>query len=1036
MKKNLLSLLLLSLFALTSAFAQRRTITGRVTGADDGQPLIGVTVKVAEGTIGTQTNAAGIYTFSVPQNATALNFSYIGYLAQTVTIGSKTTINLTLTPDAKALSEVVVVGYGTQERRDLTGSVGKVSGAAIADLPTPSFDKALAGRVTGVRVTESSGLLGTAPTIRVRGTNSLSFDTGPLYVVDGIPIVTGNQSSIVSNNPLGDINPEDIESIEVLKDGSASAIYGSRASSGVVLITTKKGKSGRQTVNYNMWAGESSTSKRLSVLNAAQFITINNEKLTNAGGQPQAFPTLDPSGKPYDTNWQNVVFQRGFQQNHAISVSGGTDRSTYYVSGGFSDLTGDIVDNSQRKYNVRANVEQKALNNVLTFGFTSSVSYVQNLGLNTGTNALSGNVTNALLVFPNVPVMNPDGSYNISAAGTVLGAGSNTKQIDNNYTNIKYILDNNIYKNQNLTFTGTSFVDAKIISGLNVRSQIGINALYGEDYQYWNPIHGDGRPNGYVFQQYLPSFNYDWVNTISYNKEFGNNKINFVAGTELQKTRSRNFNASGTGLSNTFFGPNNIIGGTLATPTIGGDILENDIKSLLSRASYSFKNKYLVTLTYRIDYISNLGIANKPAQLPGGSIGWRISDESFFKDASFLKFVNDMKLRASYARTGNTNIGNYPFASSYTPAQYGSVNSIAFSRFGNPNLVFEQTDKIDFGVDLSMFNSRITLVADYFKNKDNNLIQNVPIAPSLGVPNNIIAENVGNMYNQGFELGINSLNIKTKDFSWSSGFNLTLIKNKVTNLYGGLDLLTTYNITRVGYPINSFYGYKYLGVNPANGNPLYLKGNGQQIQGDVAKSTYYNYDPANPTVETTQNSLSSTTDRSVLANALPTYYGSINNTFTYKGFDLGLYFTFSGGNAVYNATRQESLMTQLFDNNGTEILNRWTTPGQITNVPKLYYGNGNFINVAGSTNSRFLEDGKFLRAQEITLGYSLPKMVIEKLKLTRVRVYGQVQNAFILTPYKGLDPEVANTTAATGTGVDFNANPRPRTFVLGLNVGF
>jgi TonB-linked SusC/RagA family outer membrane protein len=1036
MKKILLLFLVLICITISNIYAQNKKITGSVTGSDDGSPLPGVSVKIDGTSFGTQTDPDGHYSISLPANARSITFSLIGYDKQTITVGGASVYNVKLTSNNKQLTEVVVVGYGTQERRDLTGSVGKVSGAAIADLPTPSFDKALAGRVTGVRVTESSGLLGTAPTIRVRGTNSLSFDVGPLYVVDGIPVVTGNQSSVVSNNPLGDINPEDIESIEVLKDGSASAIYGSRASSGVVLITTKKGKSGRQTVNYNMWTGESSTSKRLSILDAAQFITINNEKLTNAGGQPQAFPTLDPSGKPYDTNWQNVVFQRGFQQNHAISVSGGNDRSNYYVSAGFSDLTGDVVDNSQRKYNVRANVEQKALNNVLTFGFTSSVSYVQNLGLNTGTNALSGNVTNALLVFPNVPVMNPDGSYNISASGTVLGAGSNTKQIDNNYTNIKYILDNNIYKNQNLTFTGTSFIDAKIISGLNVRSQIGINSLYGEDYQYWNPNHGDGRPNGYLFQQYLPTFNYDWVNTITYNKEFGNHKINFVAGTELQKTRSRSFFAQGTGLSNTFFGPNNIISGTTATPTIGGDELENDIKSVLARGSYSFKDRYLLTLTYRIDYISNLGIANKPAQLPGASLGWRISDENFFKDASSLKFINDLKLRASYARTGNTNIGNYPFASSYAPGQYGSANSIAFSRLGNPSLVFEQTDKIDFGFDLSMLNSRITLVADYFNNKDNNLIQNVPIAPSLGVPSNIIAENVGNMYNQGFELGVNSLNIKTKDFSWSSGFNLTLIKNKVTNLYGGLDLLSTYNITRVGYAINSFYGYKYLGVNPANGNPLYLKGNGQQIQGDVAKSTYYNYDPANPTVETTQNSLSSTADRSVLANALPTYYGSINNTFTYKGFDLGIYFTFSGGNAVYNATRQESLVNQFFNNNGTEILQRWTTPGQITNVPKLYYGNGNFINVSGSTNSRFLEDGKFLRAQEITLGYSLSKPMIEKLKLSRVRIYGQVQNAFILTPYKGLDPEVANTIASVGTGVDFNANPRPRTFVLGLNVGF
>ena len=1032
MKQRLLIIFLFSLLACQHLFAQNRKITGTVTGSDDGLPLPGVSVQVTGTKIGTQTDAQGFYSFNIPTNARSITFTYIGYGQKTIQLNGQPIVDVKLTTDNKTLNEVVVVGYGTQERRDLTGSVGKVSGATIADLPTPSFDKSLAGRITGVRVTESSGFLGTAPTIRIRGTNSLSNEGGPLYVVDGIPIVTGNQSGVVSNNPLGDINSEDIESIEVLKDGSASAIYGSRASSGVILITTKKGKVGQQNVNYNVWTGVSTTSNRLKVLNASQFIQISNEKFANTTSPaPKAFPTLDPNGNPYDTNWQDVIFHKGFQQNHSLSVSGGTEKSNYYFSGGFSDLSGDIVDNTQRKYNVRANVEQKALN-IFTFGFTTGVSYIKNTGVNNGTNSLSGNVTNALLVFPNVPVFNADGSYNISPAGTVLGAGANTQQIDNNYTNIKYILDHNLYNNQNLTLTGTSYIDAKIITGLNVRSQIGINSLYGEDYQYWNPSHGDGRPNGLVLQQYIPTFNYDWINTINYNKIFGEHKIGLVVGAELQKNRGRSFYAEGTGLSNTFFGPNNLISNTLATPFIGGDESENAIRSFLGRINYSFKDRYLLTVTYRTDYISNLGIASKPARLPGASLGWRVSDEGFFKNASLSKYISDMKLRVSYARTGNTNIGNYPFASNYAPATYGAQSGIAFSRLGNPNLIFEQTDKYDAGLDMSLFKSRINLVADYFQNKDNNLIQQVAIAPSLGVPGNVIAENVGNMYNHGFELGINSVNVTNKDFTWSTGFNVTFIKNRVTNLYGGQDLIGTYNISRVGFPINSFYGYQYLGVNAANGNPLYLKGNGQQIQGDVAKSTYYLYDPANPTAETTQSSLSSGTDKVILGNALPTYYGSLNNTFTYKGIDLSVYFTYSGGNKVYDATRQEDLLNQAFNNNGTEILNRWTTPGQITDVPKLFYGNGNFINVTGNTISRFLEDGKFIRAQEITLGYSLPKVLLNTIKLNRLRIYGQIQNAFIITKYKGLDPEVSNT----GTSVDFNANPRPRTFVVGLNVGF
>jgi len=1040
MKKNLLSLLLLGFFAISTAFAQKRTITGRVTGADDGQPLPGVTVKVQGSSTGALTNLDGLYTLSVPADAKALTFSYVGFETQTVTIGTKTSISLALNPDAKSLSEVVVVGYGTQEKRDLTGSVGKVSGATIADLPTPSFDKDLAGRITGVRVTESSGLLGAAPVIRIRGTNSLSGEGGPLYVVDGIPIITGNFSGLggsAPSNALGDINSEDIESIEVLKDGSATAIYGSRASSGVILITTKKGKVGKQAVNYSAWFGQTQTSKRLSLLNAAQFMQISNEKFANTvpATAPQAFPENNPAtGQPYDTNWQNVVFQKGFQENHSLSVSGATDKSNYYFSGGFSDLTGDIVGNAERKYNFRANVEQKALD-IFTFGFTSTISYQLNTGFNNGTNALSGNVTAALFALPNVPVFNPDGSYNISASGATLGQGNNLIPIDNNYTNIKYVLDNNVFRTQNLTIIGTSFIDAKIFNGLNVRSQIGINSNYDEDYEYLNPVHGDGRPNGVVLQEYNPNFNYDWINTITYNRIFGNHKINVVGGAEFQKFRSHSFDAEGTGLSNTFFGPNNIISNTNSTQLIFGGITENSIRSFFGRVNYSYKDRYLLTVSYRSDYLSNLGIASKPGLLPGASLGWRVSDEGFFKEASALKFINDLKFRVGYGRTGNTNIGNYPFASTYAPAPYGAQSGINFASLGNPNLNFEETDKYDAGLDVSLFKSRITLTADYFYNKDNQLIQQVPIAPSLGVPGNIISENIGTMYNKGLEIGINSLNINTKDFTWSTAINMTFIKNQVTGLFAGQDVLNgNYNIRRVGYAVDSYYGFTYLGVNPANGNPLYRKGNGQVIQGEEKTQVYYNYDPANPTAEVTASSLSATTDKTVLGSYLPAYFGSINNTFTYKGVDLGFYFTYSGGNDIYDATRQENLLNQVFNNNGTEILNRWTTPGQITNTPRLQYGasSNTFIETSTNASTRFLEDGKYLRLQEATLGYSFPKTWVQKIKLSKLRVYGQVQNAFILTHYKGLDPEVSST----GQGVDYNSNPRPRTFVVGLNVGF
>jgi TonB-linked SusC/RagA family outer membrane protein len=1043
MKKNLLSLLLLCLFTLGSVFAQSRKITGTVTDADDGQPLPGVSVKIQGAAIGTQTGPDGKYSLSIQSVPKSLTFSYIGFVSQTISVGARSVIDVKLHADSKALGEVVVVGYGTQERRALTGSVTKVGGDDIGTLPAPSFDKDLAGRASGVRVTESSGLLGSAPVIRIRGDNSLSGGQTPLFVLDGIPIITGNNGTGSSpQNPLADINPEDIQSIEILKDGAASAIYGSRAAAGVILITTKKGKADKPSVNYNAWVGVSTTSKRLSILNAADFITISNEKFVNSGFAPAAFPTLDPSGQPYDTNWQNVVFRKGFQQNHALSFSGGTETSNYYLSAGYSDLTGDLVANGQKKYNVRANFEKRTLNNILTIGLTSSVAYQANTGFNAGTNSLSGNVTNALLVFPNVPVFNSDGSYNISAdgnstqLGTKLGQGANTRQIDNNYTNIAYVLDNNIFRSQNTAINGTAYLSAKIVTGLELKTQLGINALYEEDYTYLSNQHGDGRSaNGSVTQDFSPSFNYDWVNTLAYNHSFGSHSLQFVAGDEFQKFRFRISQLSGSNISNPFFGPNQVISNTYTTQNIFGDETENSIRSFFGRVNYNFKNKYLLSVTYREDYISQLGIASEPAKLPGVSVGWRISDEGFFKNAESLKFVDDLKLRAGYAKTGNSAVpgGSYPYANLYSPVSYGTTSSIAFTTLGNADLKYETVNKVDIGLDLSLFKGRISFTADYYKNTDDNLIQAVPIAPSLGVPGNTILENIGSMYNRGYEFAVSTQNIKGRDFSWSSNFNISFNKNEVTSLNGGLDVLNTYNFLRVGLSKNQFYGYQYLGVNPANGNPLYQKVNGQVIQGNIPNSTYYNYDPANPTALTTQNTLAAA-DKVPLGDAIPTYFGGFNNTFTYKGFDLGIFLTFSGGNKVYNATRQEDLDTYAFNNNGTEIMNRWTPTNTNTDVPKLYYGSsaGNFTNVTGNAISRYLEDGRFIRAQEITLGYSLPKSAIKSILLSKVRVYAQIQNAFIITPYKGLDPEVSNT----GTSVDFNANPRPRTFVVGLNVGF
>ena len=1024
----------------TKVSAQERTITGVVTSKDDGLPIPGVSVKVINSKIGVSTGADGTYSIKVG-GSSVLQFSSIGYSTQNISTGKSIKLNVSLVSDTKALTDVVVIGYGTAKRKDVTGSVASIKGEDLAGKPVASFDQALAGKITGVQVTNSSGILGAAPRIRIRGTNSISSGADPLYVVDGMVIISGGSSSVASVNPLGDINPNDIQSVDVLKDGAATAIYGSRGANGVIIITTKRGTKGKTQVNYNSWFAWANVAKRFDLLDAQEFVTIANEKLYNSGTTtPQAVLGYDASGNVINTNWQDLVFNKdAFQQNHNISFSGATDLSNYYFSLGYADLKGTTVGNNQTKYQFSGKFEQKALDNYLTFGASITGSYVKNTGLNSGTSSLSGNIGNAIRALPNVGAFNADGSYNLSSDNARLGRGANLKEIDDNYTNIKYVLDHNIFSNQTFSLLGNAFVDVKIIDGLNLRSQVSTQNMFGEDYRYLDPLHGDGgsATKGSELQQYIPVSRYSWTNTATYNKTIGDHSFGATVGLEYQKSSSRYFYASGSQLSSTFFSGENIISNSLTQSTfdIGGGVSENAYKSYFARANYAYKDRYLVSGTYRIDAISSLPLGNQSAKLPGVSIGWRISQEDFMKGN--LKFINDLKIRGGYAKTGNTDIGNYPFAGTFGAATYGVQSGLAYTQVGNSSLKFETSGKYDVGIDATMFDSRITLTADYFKNNIDNLILAAPTAPSLGVHGNSINQNVGKMYNKGYEFAVSADIFRDSPFKWNTSFNITFVKNKITQLSNNnSDITYTYNVNRVGESIGSLYGYEYAGVNPANGNPLYVKSTGQIIQGNIANQTYYVYDAANPTALTTATTLAAS-DKKILGQSNPTYYGGLVNTFRYKGFDLNINMVFSGGNKVMNITRQESLLNQKFLNNGTEILERWTTPGQVTNVPKVYYGRDAFTNLTSSTSSRFVEDGKFIRAQDLVLGYTFPKLFTDKIKLSRLRLYAQVQNAFVITPYSGLDPELNYSTSTNSqAGLDYNTNPKARTFLIGLNVGF
>src|SRR5690606_36935354 len=541
MKKKLLSTMFAVACVTSMSYAQTREVSG-VVSSSDGSPISGASVSVVGSNNATQTDGSGRFRISVSPGA-SLNVSYIGYTSQRVSVGNSTTLSIVLVSSDQALEEVVVTGYGTQKKREITGSIASIKGEEFANVTAPSLDRSLAGLAAGVQASNTSGILGQPAKIRIRGVSSISSSSDPLYVVDGVPYITGDQGAVFYTNPLGSINSNDIESVEVLKDGAATAIYGSRAAGGVILITTKSGKAGQVKATYDNWFAIATPSSRYDLMNADEFIEITNEKLAARGWDPEAFPTKDPvTGQVYDTDWQKIAFRNAFQQNHAMSLSGGTDKTTYYFSGGYSNMEGVSVANCQKRYNIRGKVDQKAFKDRVTIGLNTSVSYIDDRGFNDGGNSLSGNVANSLVALPNVPAKWADGTYNLSADGSALGSGSNLAGIDGNYTNLSYVLDHNIYKSTGLHFNGNAYANINLLKGLDFKTQIATQYIAGEDYMYWNPNHGDGRSvTGRIYQYYLPNFRYNWQNTLNYKVDFGTSRLDVVAGLEYQKSKGRNF---------------------------------------------------------------------------------------------------------------------------------------------------------------------------------------------------------------------------------------------------------------------------------------------------------------------------------------------------------------------------------------------------------------------------------------------------------------------------------------------------------------
>jgi TonB-linked SusC/RagA family outer membrane protein len=1017
--------------AVTTPAAQVAIQVKGTVNDEKGLPLPGVSVLIKGTKTGTQTTVNGTYTLSVPDEGSILVFSFIGYERQEVTVGKKTVINITLLPRTDQISEVVVSGYTVQNRAEFTGSSAHIGGKDIENRPLPSFDQALAGQAAGVKITSNGGSLNGVPVFRIRGTNSINLSSYPLIIIDGITSFTGDVGNSAENNPLSTVNTDDIESIEVLKDASATAIYGSRASAGVVVITTKKGKAGKTKVTYDGYYGITKRPKLPKLLGAEDYVMIKNESEVNSGLAPTYFLGKNADGSIQETNWYNYVYQTGHAQNHNLSVSGASESTSYFISLGYTNQVGFLVKNTFARKSARVNLDHRLIKG-LHIGTNFTYGDALNNNLTSGVNntfGLNNLVRESMVLPPNVLPFNADGSYNISGSG--LGLGPNTNLTG--YYNPLPQLQHDKFSSQSNNFLGLLYAEWELFKGFKAKTNYSINSLNVSNISFSNPYQAGGfATNGSATSRYTTNYRTDFTNTLNYATTLAtDHHLSFLAGYQEIHTVINGFSATRTGLSDPYF--ETFAGGFTTVSAATGNYTENGIRSYFSNMFYDYKKKYLLSASFRRDGFSGLSVTNKYGNFGGASIGWNLSEESFYLNSALAKTVSSIKLRASYGQVGNVNIGDYASSSLYSPGVYGGVATLALSQTGNEALKWETSKKTDIGLNIGLWENMITLDADYYNNNIDGLILAAPQSPSKGIPGNSINTNIGSMYNRGFEFDIQAHVIDKGPFRWTVGFNFSTLKNRVTALANGTDIWTsgleTTNITRVGYSVGSVYVVKTTGVNPANGLRTYLNRNGATVQYNPVTAAWTYLDG------TTAPALDAYGDGVVMGPTLPTYYGGFNNTFKYKNFDLYANIVYSGGNQIYNGTKA-TLLDNRFFNNQVDILRRWTTPGQVTDIPALHY---NDQQASGSVlpNSFNVESDRYIKLGTTSLGYTFPVKLYKKTGVSSIRVYGSASNIILYTKYTGSDPEIsANGDSNTASGRDKNSVPAGKSFTLGINVGF
>jgi TonB-linked SusC/RagA family outer membrane protein len=1017
MTKNLLSALLCFLLIGNIAIAQTRTVTGTVISVEDGFPLPGVNVVIKGTTSGTVTDLNGGYSIQVEPNQT-LVFSFVGFETQEAVVGNRSIIDISLQIDAKTLGEVVVVGFGTITKGDLTGNIATVKGAEISNIPVPNFQEALQGRMAGVFVESNSGKLGEGVKIRVRGTTSISGGNEPLYIIDGLPITSSG--AIGDFNPLADINFNDIESFEVLKDASAAAIYGARASNGVVLITTKSGAKGKTKFNVGVQRGVSSPTRKREFLNSSEFVELMRE----AGYNNDLRRGDDPINNPGDyagsdlqfvesrldrysgwsdwrtneteTDWQEQAFNPDAGvTNVNFSAAGGDDKTKFYFSTAYDKQDGIIIRNDFERISTRLNLDHK-VSDIFNFGVNLGFSRVKNNRLSDDNQF--NNPIQLVALAPITPIRDLDGMLYDRPTTTYynnLIDSENAQWLNTSYRNIS-----NIYG------------EIQITKDLRFKSEFGVDVMNQNQEQFFGSRTNSGlSTNGFGRSSWLRIFNYNTNNFFSYIKSIGTkHNIDAVAGMQFQKSEDNFTSVEGQEFPldelRTLASAAEITGGT-------STLTNFTFLSYFARVNYKYNNKFLATFSARADASSRFGDNNKWGFFPAASAGWVLSEEGFLKGNETLSLL---KLRASYGLTGNAEIGNFDHLGLYGPTSYGLIPGLRPTQIPNPNLNWETTVQFNIGFEFGIIRDRITGEIDYYDKNTRDLLLNVPVPATTGF--NVQRQNIGRMQNYGFEFILNGSVVSKENFSWNASLNFARNINRVRELAPGQESIPptssrSLNSIFIGESIGVFYGPKFAGVDPDNGDALYYS-NAEQT-------------------ETTNNI--NNAERMVVGDPNPQFIGGITNNFTFGNFDMNFLFQGVFGNDIYDGGGGFFAANgDWFDNSTRDQMARWQNPGDITMVPQARLGECNGC----QASSRYLSDGSYVRLRTLTIGYSLPNTLTSKMKISTARFYLVAQNLLTFTNYKGWDPEVNADFSASNVsqGNDFYSAPQARTISLGLNVGF